>query len=231
MVLAAAEERHHGAGFVAPLLLAEVEAHAAGVDARRRAGFQTADPQWQLAQTGSQCDRRRIACPAARRARQADVHLSTEERARGENHARRLQAKPALGHDAANARALDDQVVDGLLKNLESRLLLHQLTDRVAVEHAVGLGTRGTDCRSLATVQDPELDSRTIRRPRHGAAEGIDFAHQVAFSDTTDGGIAGHLADGIEGVREQQRTTAHARCGKAGFGARVATADDDNVVL
>src|SRR2546425_12075538 len=43
-----------------------------------------------------------------------------------------------------------------------------------------------------------ELDRRAIGRPPHDTAEGVDLADHGALRDPADGGIAGHLTDGVE---------------------------------
>ena len=65
---------------------------------------------------------------------------------------------------------------------------------------------------------------------RHGAAERIDLAHQMALADAADRRVAAHLADRFDAVAEQQGTRAAARSGKRGFGAGVAATDHDHVV-
>ena len=70
-----------------------------------------------------------------------------------------------------------------------------------------------------------------VRNFAHDAAEGVDFAHQVALGDAADGRIAGHLCDEIEVEREQGGAQAHARRGDRGFATSVSCADDHYVVL
>src|SRR5690606_4317320 len=63
------------------------------------------------------------------------------------------------------------------------------------------------------------------------AAQGIDFLHQVALADATDGGVAGHLSEGFHVVGQEQGAASHPGSRKAGLGASVAAADDDDVEL
>lgn len=53
----------------------------------------------------------------------------------------------------------------------------------------------------------------------------------MAFADAADGGVARHLAEGFDIVAEQKRLRAHARSGERGFGAGMAAADHDYIVL
>ena len=65
---------------------------------------------------------------------------------------------------------------------------------------------------------------------RHRAAQRVDLLDQMALADAADRGIAGHLAERLDVVGQQQRARAHARGGQRGLGAGVAAADDDDVV-
>ena len=99
-----------------------------------------------------------------------------------------------------------------------------------AVKRAVGLGARPAHRRTLAPVEQAKLDARRIRDAAHQAVQRIDLAHQMALADAADGGIAGHLAQGFEGVGEQQGAGAKARRCRRRFAAGMTAADDDDVV-
>jgi hypothetical protein len=71
------------------------------------------------------------------------------------------------------------------------------------VQNAIGLGASGAHRRTLGAVQDTELDARLIRCDGHGTAERIDFLDQMAFADAPDRGVAAHLPQRLDVVREQ----------------------------
>jgi hypothetical protein len=75
------------------------------------------------------------------------------------------------------------------------------------------------------------MDGSQIGDAAHLAAEGIDLLDQLALGQAADGGIAGHQGYGVQVDIEQQRFTAHARCGQSRFTARMAAADDDHIVI
>jgi len=52
----------------------------------------------------------------------------------------------------------------------------------------------------------------------------------MTFADSAYRGIAAHLAKALDALRKQQSAATRSRGGKRGLGARVTTADDDNVV-
>jgi hypothetical protein len=53
----------------------------------------------------------------------------------------------------------------------------------------------------------------------------------MPLADPTDGGIAGHLAQRLDGVSEEERTRAGACRREGGFGAGVSAADHDHIEL
>ena len=83
---------------------------------------------------------------------------------------------------------------------------------------------------ALAAIEQAKLDARRIRDPAHQPVQGIDLAHQMALAHPADGGIAGHLAQGLELMGEQQGAGAKARRSRRRFAAGMAAADDDDVV-
>ena len=64
---------------------------------------------------------------------------------------------------------------------------------------------------------------------RHRAAERVDLLDEVPLADAADRRVAGHLAERLDAVRQQQRLAAHPRGGERRLGAGVAAADDDDV--
>jgi hypothetical protein len=65
------------------------------------------------------------------------------------------------------------------------------------IQHAVGLGAGGPDRRTLARIEDAELDAGLVRGEGHGATQGVHLLDQVALADAADGRIAGHLHRGF----------------------------------
>ena len=100
----------------------------------------------------------------------------------------------------------------------------------LAVELAVGLRAGALDGGALGAVEQAELDTGGIGYAAHQAIEGVDFADKVAFAQSADCRVARHLADGGEAVGDESRARAHPGRGGGGFDARVAAADDDDVV-
>jgi hypothetical protein len=73
------------------------------------------------------------------------------------------------------------------------------------------------------------LDAGPIDRSCHAAAQGIDLADEVSLTDTAEGGVATHLTQGLDALREQQGATTDPGCGERGLGSGMAAADDDDI--
>ncbi len=204
---------------------------AASVDSRRGAGLQPADGERQLAQARGEFIRRRIAGAASGVTFEADMDLAAQERAHGQHQGARPEPDTAQRHAPDDPLGLEGEVGDFLLEKLQVRLRLEQPTDGALVELAVGLRPSGAHRRPLAGVQGAQLDARLVGGERHRAAERIDLLDQMTFADAADSGIAAHLPEGVDIVREQERAAAHARGRERCLGTGVAAADHDHVEL
>ena len=228
-----AENRHGRRGAtghaIAGLLDAAREVDAAAIESRRRAGLQSRLRQLQFLQACRQGDRRRITRPTGLVVVQPDVDASVEEGARREHHRAGSEGDADLRHGTHHAIAFDHEIVHRLLEQAQAGLVLQASTDGGLVEHPVGLRARRPHGRSLAGIQDAELDAGLVRRQGHGTPERIDLAHQVALADATDGGIAAHLPQGFDVVGEQQGLGTHAGGRQCRLGAGMAATDDDDV--
>src|SRR3569623_2132428 len=69
---------------------------------------------------------------------------------------------------------------------------------RSRIERAVDLGAGPADSRTLAAVENPELNAALIRHPAHQTVQRVDFPEQMALAESTDGRIAGHRTNGCE---------------------------------
>ena len=98
-----------------------------------------------------------------------------------------------------------------------------------AVGLLVALRARGPDCRTARCVQQPELDADRVGDFAHDAAEGIDFANEVAFRDAADGRVAGHLRDEIDVECKEGSLQSHAGGSHGGLTSGVTSADYDHV--
>ncbi len=128
----------------------------------------------------------------------AEVDAAAEERTGGEHDGARADAAAVCGRDAGDARAVEYETRDHPLRQLDAREVLEQFPHRAAVQCAIALRPGRPDGGALRTIEHAELDRRAIGGPPHDTAEGVDLAYHGALRDPADGGIAGHLTDGVE---------------------------------
>ena len=168
---------------------------------------------------------------AGRIPRIAHKNFAAEVRTGGQHHALCGVLAVELGNDALHPavfhlKAHHLGLMDGKAGR-EFKGVLHVFV----VALAVGLNAQGMNGRAFALVQHPALQVGGIRRQTHHAAKGIQFTHQRSFCSAADAGIAGHIADGVQTHGKDGRFCAqHSSC-MGGFDARMAGADDDDIII
>ena len=230
VVIAVGQKRERRGRIVAVLHFQRGPIDGLAVQARRRAGLEAAHGKTQSIErfpTGR--------CHSDRRLGRPGIFTSPiwmrplQERTGGQHHGAGADRLARGCDDADNALVLKDQVLDCSGANFEIGLRGQRRLHGLAIELAVGLGARPAHRRALAPIEHPELDAGRIGDAPHHAVQRIDLADQMALADAADGGIAGHLADGLELVGEQQRPRAEPRrCGRR-LAARMPSTDDDDV--
>jgi hypothetical protein len=101
----------------------------------------------------------------------------------------------------------------------------------ILVGSSVGLGAKRIDRGTFASIELTVLQAGFIRRFGHFSAEGVQLSDQMTFAGTTDGGIAGHVADGVQIYSKADRVKAHPGAGQRRFNARVARSDYGDIAL
>ena len=208
VLLRPAEKGKHRHRIVAGLDLQPRIIDAAAIETWGGAGLKTTDRKCKFPQSLRQRDRRWIAGTACWIIRQSDVDQAAEKSASSQNHRPRVEADAELRDDAGNAIATNEKIIDRLLEQGQVGLVLQAPPDRRLVENAVGLSPGRPYRRPLARIQDTELDAGFVGSRGHGAAERVHFSDQVTFADASYGGIAGHLAQGFDVVRQEQSSRA-----------------------
>jgi hypothetical protein len=138
---------------------------------------------------------------------------------------------PKAGADAGDGVVFDEQLGGVALMEVEVGLVLDEPLHAELVGLLVALGAGGLDAGALAGVQHAELDAGGVRVPAHDAAEGVDLPDDMPFGQTADGGVAGHLGDGVEVLGENGRLAAEPSGGHGGLHPGVAGAADDDIVM
>ena len=127
--IGAAAYGHYRNGCVAGLFGELGKINRASVDARRRAGFQTALRQVQFAQTAAQGFGGGIAGAAAFVVFQTDVDFAGQKRAGGQYNGACFKLHAHRGNHAADAFAIKRYVFDGLLEKIEVFLVFQHFAD------------------------------------------------------------------------------------------------------
>jgi hypothetical protein len=128
---------------------------------------------------------------------QPDMNSPAQKSPRRQNNSTTSKTKTHLGVYTNNPALLDNKIHHGLLKQQQVGLFFQELSNRLTIELPIRLGTGCPNGRSLARVEDAILDPGTISRFAHDAVQGVNFPNQMAFTDTTNGRITGHLANGF----------------------------------
>ncbi len=158
-----------------------------------------------------------------------DMNDAPQERARGEDDGATGDFLAGCGFDAYHPAALE-QDIGGL--SLEDRNIFDLSNGRLhrfAVKLAVGLSPWPPYGGALCSIKDAKLDAGRIRNPSHEPVERVDLADQMAFAEPPNGRIAGHCADGVEGMGHEGRAGAHPRGGRSRLAAGMASSHHDHI--
>ena len=115
--------------------------------------------------------------------------------------------------------------------DLQIWLRLQDLAHLQAIGLLVALGAGRPDGGSARSIEQAKLDADRVGDFAHDAAEGIDFADQMALGNSADGGVAGHLRNEVDVQRVEGGLQAHAGRGHGGFASGVSGADHDYVEM
>ena len=104
-------------------------------------------------------------------------------------------------------------------------------TCRGAIQLPVSLGTRPLDCRSLAPIEQPELDPCRVRETPHKAVQRIYFPHQMTLAESADGRVARHRSRVVRTHGDQRDLYTHPGGGRGSFQPGVARAYDQHIIM
>ena len=159
------------------------------------------------------------------------MNSSAKEGSDCQHNGRRHEDEPHGGPDATDPAIPDNEVINGLLEDMQPGLIFQGIADGPAIQHPVGLGTRCPYRRPLAGIQHTEMDPGQISCTRHASTQGIDFPDQMTLADTPDGRVTAHLPEGVEIVGQQQSTRAKSCRGQGGLGTGMAATNHDDLEL
>ena len=172
---------------------------------------------------------RRRGLPAVRRVPR--VHQAVQKRSRRHDDRVRPIALARRGdraRDAAAARRRGSRPFPRAASG--SRVASRRARGEPGVERPVALRARPPDRRAAGAVEDPELDAGGVGEPAHHAPERVDLADELPLGEARRSRGCRTSARSRERARQKRRATAHARRGVRRLDARVAAADDEDVV-
>jgi hypothetical protein len=158
-----------------------------------------------------------------------NVTEASKEGSRGEDHHVGFEGLTEFGDDPTRAPALQDELVDLALDNPEAWCTEQSPLDLLTIDAHVALAPRRAHCWSLAHVEAPILDRRSIGDSSHESAERVDLSDELTLSKPADCRIATHVADCVDVLSHEQRARSQTGEGVGGFGSGMSAADDYGV--
>ncbi len=151
-----------------------------------------------------------------------------QEGAGGQNNSLSGNLNIARQFHTVNLVVPQQKADDFTRKNIKVLRPPHSVLYCKSVQLTVSLDSRTLYCRAFAAVQKAILDARQISRPCHYAIQGINLAHQMAFSQATDGRVAGHDPDLVLIQADEKCLNTHTRSSGSRFHACMSPADNDD---
>ena len=216
---------------VARLFQAAGEVDAAAVNAWRRPRFQSALWQLEFFQSRTQAACRRVACTACAVVVQADMDLAVQKSSRRQHHGFGAKRDADLRHRAHDPIALQQQIINRLLKQAQVGLVFQHAPDRGFVQNPVRLGAGGAHGRAFAGIENTELDAGLVSSQGHRATQGVHLFDQMALANPANRRVATHLPQGFDVVGQQQGFAPHARGRQGRLGAGMAATDNDDIKM
>jgi hypothetical protein len=108
-------------------------------------------------------------------------------------------------------------------------VLLQKSANRAPVEPAITLRAGSPNGGALAAVEHAELNHSKIGSPSHDSSERIDLADNGSLGDSTDCGIARHLADRFERAGYEPDASSETSCRNGRFSAGMTSTNDYDV--
>jgi hypothetical protein len=157
------------------------------------------------------------------------MHQSFEKSARGKHHGTGANTLTVLDSHADNGTALDNEIYNLGLHDKEAVRGLNHPLHATPVKGFVSLRSRGLHGRAFARIEATKLDTAFVDRAAHFAAQGINLAYEMPFSDAADRGVTRHLPDVVEIECQNERARSGARRRQCCLDAGVSGTHYDNV--
>ncbi len=182
---------------VADLWFADGEVNSPAVEPCRRAGFEAAKFKSEVAQTVTEGGRG-VPHSTAFLILETNMEESAHECSSGHDDGSSEGAVAKVGLHPRDG-VVGGEDADGIsLAEGESVRRLERGFGTELIGLFIALGPWGAHGGPTCGVEHPELDGRGIRVQPHEPTQRVDLANDLSFGLTADGGIAGHLTQGIE---------------------------------
>jgi hypothetical protein len=160
---------------------------------------------------------------------EANVDQTGQESPGREYHCTSPELQSELCDNPNCGVTLQQKIIHGLLEQPEVRLALEPTSYRVPIEHSICLCAGCANGWSFTGIEDAKLNAGLICSFGHDATQRIYLFDEMSFSNAAYGRVAGHLAQGLDAVSQQQGSVAHPSGSKGSFGAGMSAADHDYV--
>ena len=126
-----------------------------------------------------------------------DVQECSQECASGNDYRRSANGKSKIALHAHSPFPVNYDPSNSSLLQVEFRMALQKPFHSKLISLLIALHSRRSNTLASGGVKHSEVNARGVSVFPHGATKSIDFAHQVAFTRTTNRGIARHLPDRV----------------------------------
>ena len=222
--------KRHGEG-ISRLNLHFVKVHRRRVYPGRRAGLEPPQGQAQL-QEGirqPQCGVHAVGAGVLHAL--ADDGSARQIGSGGQNDGFDVEYRSGGQHHGGNGTVFRADLHHLALADSQMCLPLQRVLHPFLVFPAVRLGPQGPDGGAFALVQQPVLDAALVGSFCHLAAQGVQLPDQMALAGAADGGVAGHIAHGVQIDGKYHRLQPQPGGGQRRLDARVPGADDGDIKL
>ena len=154
---------------------------------------------------------------------------AVQVRSRGDDHGFRAVLRPQLSAHAGDGAVRSQNFHDLRLFQLQIFLQFQNVLHILPVFYPIGLSAEGMDGGAFAPVEHPVLDAGMVSRRAHLAPQRVQLPHKVPLSGAADGGVAGHISNGVQIDGKENGVIAQPGGGKGGFDSRVSRPDHGNV--
>ena len=132
--------------------------------------------------------------------------------------------------DADHPIPLHEDVGDISLMNFQTRRALKFALDPKLIGLLVALRAGGADRWPFGGIKHPPLDRGGIGVDPHDPAQGINFTDHVAFAESANRRVAGHLADRVEVLGQHRHLAAKPRRCQGGFHTGMTRPDHQDII-